>query len=50
MWYVPYFTNYCKYDRRNAKMYTICPKIIDEKTINKINKYAKDKILNQIVI
>jgi len=50
MWYVPYITEKCQFDRSNIEKYRENPPEISRELISRINKYAKENILDHIEI
>ena len=50
MWYMPYITKACRFDRTIIEKYGENPPEITRELIEKINSYAKENILEHIEI
>ena len=50
MWYIPYFTDPCQFERSVAETYLENPPEISRELVTRINKYAKENILDHIEI
>jgi nucleoside-diphosphate-sugar epimerase len=50
MWYVPYFTDPCHFERSTAENHLENPPEISRELVSRINKYAKENILDHIEI
>lgn len=50
MWYIPYFTRACNFERTSAVNYLKDPPEISRELILKINSYAKENILKNIKV
>ena len=50
MWYIPYFTQPCEFERSIIENYLENPPIISREVTEKINTYAKESILEHIKI
>ena len=50
MWYVPYFTDPCHFERSAAETHLENPPEILRELVSRINKYAKENILDDIEI
>ena len=50
MWYVPYFTDPCHFERSVASNHLENPPEISRELVTRINKYAKENILDHIEI
>jgi len=50
MWYIPYITEKCQFDRSNIEKYGENPPEISRELVSRINKYAKENILDHIEI
>ena len=50
IWYIPYITKNCQFERQSIKKYGKNPPEIDRETLKKINSYAKENILENIKV
>ncbi len=50
IWYVPYFTDPCHFERSAVENHLENPPEISRELVDRINKYAKENILNHIEI
>jgi hypothetical protein len=50
MWYVPYFTHSCRFERSNVEKFVGNPPEISREFITKINTYARKNILRHIKV